>query len=337
MKISIRDISAMTGFSPATVSNALNHKKGVNRETAAEIFRVARETGYISETSITKIKFVIFRKNGSIIDDTPFFSSVINGFEQECRRFHYEMVICNVDQRDTDYEKQVRSLISEPGSAVVVLATEMLEGDLELYKKAVCPLLIMDHWDEGMHFNAVLINNADSSRAATQYLIEKGHRKIGYIRGSYRIKGFRSRFSGYQSALRKNKLEYQEKYVFTVTPNLNGAYHDMLRYLDKTQDLPTAFFADNDLMALGVMKALQEKGYRIPEDISMIGFDDLPFSEISSPRLTTLKVPNIEMGKLAVRRIVDMIDGRDDIVVKTQVCTKFVIRDTVKDRNGTGK
>lgn len=333
MKISIRDISAMTGFSPATVSNALNHKKGVNRETAAEIFRVARETGYISETSITKIKFVIFRKNGSIIDDTPFFSSVINGFEQECRRFHYEMVICNVDQRDTDYEKQVRSLISEPGSAVVVLATEMLEGDLELYKKAVCPLLIMDHWDEKMHFNAVLINNADSSRAATQYLIEKGHRKIGYIRGSYRIKGFRSRFSGYQSALRKNKLEYQEKYVFTVTPNLNGAYHDMLHYLDKTQDLPTAFFADNDLMALGVMKALQEKGYRIPEDISMIGFDDLPFSEISSPRLTTLKVPNIEMGKLAVRRIVDMIDGRDDIVVKTQVCTKFVIRDTVKDRN----
>lgn len=333
VKISIRDISAMTGYSPATVSNALNHKKGVNKETAEEILRVARETGYISETSITKVKLVIFRKNGSIIDDTPFFSSLINGFEQECRRYHYEMVICNVDQRDSDYERQVLNLITESGSAAVVLATEMLEGDLEIFKKAVCPLLIMDHWDEHMEFNAVLINNADAARMATEYLIEKGHKQIGYIRGSYRIKGFRSRFAGYQTALRKNKLEYQEKHTFTVTPNLQGAYQDMKGYLESAADLPTAFFADNDLMALGAMKALQEKGYRIPDDVSIVGFDDLPFSEISSPRLTTLRVPNTEMGKIAVRRIADLIEGRDEIVVKTQVCTKFIVRETVKDRN----
>ena len=330
MKVSIRDISAMTGYSPATVSNALNHKSGVNKETAEEILRVARETGYISGTMITKIKFVIFRKNGSIIDDTPFFASVINGFEQECRRYHYEMVICNVDQRDSDYAQQVSSLIKEAGCAIVVLATEMLEGDLDIFRGAACPLLVMDCWDESMEFNAVLINNADSARMATEYLIKNGHKRIGYIRGSYRIKGFRSRFSGYQTALRKNRLEYQEKYVVTVTPNLNGAYQDMLQFLSKTKDLPTAFFADNDLMALGGMKALQERGYRIPEDISIVGFDDLPFSEISTPRRTTLRVPNVEMGKLAVRRIADMIDGKDHIAVKMQVCTKFVIRDTVK-------
>lgn len=330
MKVSIRDISAKTGYSPATVSNALNHKKGVNKETAEEILRVAKETGYISGTLITKIKFVVFRKNGSIIDDTPFFASIINGFEQECRRYHYEMVICNIDQRDSDYERQVHSLITETGCAIVVLATEMVEGDMDILKHAACPLLIMDCWDEGMEFNAVLINNADSARMATEYLIKNGHRRIGYIRGSYRIKGFRSRFSGYQTALRKHRLEYQEKYVVTVMPNLNGAYQDMLQFLQKTKDLPTAFFADNDLMALGVMKALQERGYRIPEDVSIVGFDDLPFSEISSPRLTTLRVPNVEMGRLAVRRIADMIDEKDHIVVKQQVCTRFVIRDTVK-------
>ena len=86
MKVSIRDISKITGFSPATVSNALNYKKGVNKETAAEVFRVARETGYINENSITKIKLVMFRKNGSILDDTPFFPAMISGFEQDCRR-----------------------------------------------------------------------------------------------------------------------------------------------------------------------------------------------------------------------------------------------------------
>lgn len=82
MKISIRDLSQMTGFSPATISNALNHKKGVNKETAEEIFRIARETGYLSANAVTKIKLLIFKKNGKIIEDTPFFQSLIEGFER---------------------------------------------------------------------------------------------------------------------------------------------------------------------------------------------------------------------------------------------------------------
>ena len=105
----------------------------------------------------------------------------------------------------------------------------------------------------------------------------------------------------------------------------------MLKYLQKKPKLPTAFFADNDMIALGAMKALQEMGYRIPEDVSIVGFDDLPFSEISWPALTTLRVPNKEMGRMAVRRVAEMIDGiAADAVTKTQVCPKIVYRNTVK-------
>ena len=92
MKVSIRDLSKMTGFSPATISNALNHKKGVNRETAEEIFRVARETGYLSANAVTKIRLVIFKKNGQILEETPFFQQMIEGIEEECHRLGYEMV-----------------------------------------------------------------------------------------------------------------------------------------------------------------------------------------------------------------------------------------------------
>ena len=99
MKVSIRDLSKMTGFSPATISNALNHKKGVNKDTAEEIFRIARETGYLSANAVTKIRLVIFKKNGRIIEDTPFFQSLIEGFEEECRRLGYEMVVSRADQR----------------------------------------------------------------------------------------------------------------------------------------------------------------------------------------------------------------------------------------------
>lgn len=331
MKISIRDLSKMTGFSPATISNALNHKKGVNRETAEEIFKVARETGYLSANAVTKIKFVLFKKNGLIVEDTPFFLKLMDGLEEECHRLGYEMVICQVNQRDPGYEKQVREILGEQGAAVIVLATEMMDGDLDIYRNAPCPLVILDHWTESMDFNAVLINNADAARMVTEHLVDYGHTEIGYLRGSFRIKGFRSRFVGFQTALKKRKVPYKEEYTVTLGTSLNGAYQDMLQYLKKKPKLPTAFFADNDMIALGAMKALQEMGYRIPEDVSIVGFDDLPFSEIATPALTTLRVPNKEMGRMAVRRLAEMIDGiAADAVTKTQVCPKIIYRNTVK-------
>lgn len=331
MKVSIRDLSKMTGFSPATISNALNHKKGVNRETSEEIFRVARETGYLSANAVTKIRLLMFKKNGQIIEDTPFFQSLIEGFEEECHRLGYEMVISRVDQREKEYPTQVKELLQEQGAAVVVLATEMMDGDLEPYRNAPCPLVILDHWSESMEFNAVLINNADAARMMTEHLLEYGHREIGYLRGSFRIKGFRSRFVGFQTALKKKKVPYKEEYTVTLGTSLNQAYRDMLKYLESNPPLPTAFFADNDMIALGAMKALQEKGYRIPDDVSIAGFDDLPFSEISSPALTTLRVPNREMGKIAVRRLSELIEGiAPDAITKTQVCPRIVYRNTVK-------
>ena len=332
MKVSIRDLSKMTGFSPATISNALNHKKGVNRETAEEIFRVARETGYLSANAVTKIRLVIFKKNGQILEETPFFQQMIEGIEEECLRLGYEMVISHVDQRNPNYHKQVRDLLEEQGVGIILLGTEMMDGDLSLYRNASCPVLLLDHWTESMDFNSVLINNADAARAITEHLLDNGHREVGYLRGNYRIKAFRSRFIGFQTALKKYKVPYKEEYTVTVGTYMSTACQDMLEYLKKKPKLPTAFFADNDIIALGAMKALQEMGYRIPEDISIVGFDDLTFSEISSPPLTTLRVEKREMGKMAVRRLVELIDGiGTSTVTKIQVCPKIIYRNTVKN------
>ena len=104
----------------------------------------------------------------------------------------------------------------------------------------------------------------------------------------------------------------------------------MIEYLSTSSVLPTAFFADNDMIALGAMKALEELGYRIPQDISIIGFDDLPYCEISTPRLSSMRVPKQEMGKLAVDRLVEIIKKNDNIITKYQVCAEFVERDSVK-------
>ena len=114
---------------------------------------------------------------------------------------------------------------------------------------------------------------------------------------------------------------------------MDGAYEDMRTFLSKNPPLPTAFFADNDIIALGAMKAMSERGIRIPEDISIVGFDDLTFSSISNPPLTTLRVPKQEMGRMAVRRLRDIIQDNDGVKLKTQVCTQFIERASVKKIN----
>lgn len=330
MKPGIKQISDITGFSPATVSNALNRKKGVNQKTAEEIFRVAQEIGYLNITVVTRIRLVIYKKNGLIIDDTPFFTLLISGIEQECREYGYEMVISNLDQRQADYTEQARQLLNEPGTAIILLGTELSQEELTLYKAANCPILLLDYWSLDMDFNGVIINNADSVRMAVRYLCEKGHSEIGYLKGKFRILGFEQRQSGYHSALKEQGVFYHPEFTVELSTTMNGAYKDMLEYLQKKPALPTAYFAENDVIALGAMKALQENGYRIPEDISIIGFDDLPFCDISSPGLTSLRVPKQEMGRLAVRRILEMINKHDNIHTKIQVCTEFVERSSVK-------
>ncbi|MGF7016510.1 DNA-binding LacI/PurR family transcriptional regulator [Lachnospiraceae bacterium PF1-21] len=329
-KINIKKISEVTGFSPATVSNALNNKRGVNRDTAAEILRVAKELGYISENRITKIRFVIYKRNGKIIDDTPFFPLLIDGVETECKRLGYEMSISNLDKRDEDYEEQVRWLINDTSSGIIFLGTELMENDIDIYRSSKCPFLIFDCFESSMPFDGVLINNADSARMATEYLIDKGHREIGYLRGDFRIKAFRSRAVGYARALSNHGIELNRDYTYTLNTTMEGAYEDMKKILGKKPQLPTAFFADNDVIALGVLKALQEYGYKVPEDISVIGFDDLPFCEITTPRLTTIRVSKQEMGMVAVRRMDEMIKNPGKSKLKISVCTEFIERDSVR-------
>ncbi len=241
MKVNIKDISKITGFSITTISNALNHKTNVSKDTSEEIFRVAREIGYLNASTFKKIKLVIYKKDGSIIEDTPFFPALINGFEQECRESGFEMVVGNLDKRQEDYEEQAKSILEGPDTAVVLLGTELSDVDMELYRNAKIPILLLDYWCSDMSFSGVMINNSDSVRLAINYLIKKGHNKIGYLKGKFRILGFRQRQSGLSSAFREHNMELDPKFVVELSTTMNEAYKDMISYLDTKQPLPTAF------------------------------------------------------------------------------------------------
>lgn len=334
MKVSIKQISQMTGFSPATVSNALNRKKGVNKETSEKIFQAAEELGYQPEKVITKIKFVTYRKNGLIIDNNQFFPAMIEGVERQAKDLGYETIFSRLDYEDESFEERLKEVLEDTSSLMILLGAEMLEEDYIPFRAYKGHIVLLDGWSEDMEFDAVMINNTDSVCHAMEYLIEKGHREIGYLRGNYRIKAFRYREYGYIRVLEKYKIPIRKEYQVMIGTQLESSYEDMKRYLESSPKLATAYIADNDIIAIGAMRALQEKGIRIPEDVSIIGFDDIPFAAVSNPELTTIHVFKKNMGEVAVRRALDYIrypGGKEKM--KIQICTKFIERGSVKNLN----
>lgn len=329
-KVNIRYLSELSGFSPATISNVLNGKKGVNKETAAKILKIAKDTGYLSENKIEAIRFVIYKKHGKVVSETPFFSELIEGIEKECRRNGFALSILNLNCDDPDFEYNLSMVLSDHSTAILLLATELTKEDVKVFEKAMVPVVILDSWFEHQQFDTIIINNTDSVCNSVEYLIKKGHTKIGYISSAIPINNFYYRYCGYVRAMQRHGLSIDQEYQVKLTPTMDGAYKDMTVYLsNQANKVPTAYVVDNDIIALGAMKSLKEMGYKIPEDVSIIGFDNLPYGEIASPALTTIHVFKQELGRQAVRRLVEKMSLGSEARQKIEICTQFVERSSV--------
>ncbi|MEY8356829.1 LacI family DNA-binding transcriptional regulator [Lachnospiraceae bacterium 54-53] len=336
MKANIKTISEITGFSPATISNALNRKKGVSRETAGKILEAAEGIGYSVDERSAKIRFVTYRKNGMIFDENPFFAELIQGAEAQAREYGYETAFICLNCESPEFAGQLAAVLEDVSSFLVLLGTEMMEEDFLLFQDFKGDMVLLDCWSDEVPFDAVLINNTDSAYHAVRYLIGRGHKTIGYLKGDYRIKAFQYREYGYCRALKEAGLEEAPEYEITLGTRFKTAYEGMKEYLEnRVTGLPDAFFADNDIIALGAVRALREMGYGIPEDVSVMGFDDVKFGAISDPGLTTVHVFKEEMAKIAVRRVMDKAGHPGDrIRTKIQVETRFEERESVADKRG---
>ena len=331
-KVSVREISRATGFSPATVSNALNHKRNVSEETAEKIRAAAKAMGYQHPSQLDAITFVLARKTGAIVDESTFHPSVIEGVERQARRHGMGTAFVSLDFSDLDAVRpQVAALVSDPSAAIVLLGTELGEEDYELFRDSAARLVVLDGWSDRFDFDAVVMANEGSALRAVRYLAERGHKRIGYLSGDFRIQNFRARERGFFRALDEAGLGFDPLWRIELGTTLERAYEDMkakLANISQT-DLPTAFFADNDVLAVGALRALAEAGVRVPEDVSIIGFDDLSIGAFSTPPLSTVHVLKHEVGEIAVRRLVGNVNNPKNYTCKTLVSTYFVERKSV--------
>ncbi|AEB06485.1 transcriptional regulator, LacI family [Coriobacterium glomerans PW2] len=331
-KVSIREISRRTGFSPATVSNALNNRPGVGSQNAAAIIRTARELGYYYVKKLKRIQFVIARQSGRMIDEGSFRLAVINGIECEAKRHGLSTSYVTIELTDTvSRRRQATSIISDTASGVILLGTEMLEKDYQLFSGTKQPLVVVDGKSDNMFFETIVFSNEGSAYHAVNHLIKNGHRKIGYLAGGLRIRNFPIRERGYRRALEDAGIPVRDCYkVLLGTEKPETAANDMLAWLDTNPELPTAFFADNDALAVGAMSALGNKGYSVPDDISMVGFDDVEYAAIARPPLTTIHVPRFEIGRMAVQRLIAQTESQKPFTCVTHVSTSLVERESVR-------
>lgn len=332
-KVTIKDIALVANVSPATVSNALNDRTGVSNAIKDKIKKTACELGYTKKVNTTRrsaIQIVMYKRNGYVVSDTPFFTNLIEGMQQECRSANLEMVISHVS-KEGDYHTQIAEIKQDDVSGYLILATEMLNDDFALFDDIEKPVIFLDSLFPYKDKDFVLINNVQGAYLATEHLIDCGHTSIGYLQSSIYINNFNYRKQGFLGALAESNIEPDERLWFKLEPTLNGAYRDMRRLLSRGIDrLPTAVFADNDIIAFGAMSALKEFGIKIPEEVSIVAFDDMPYAVISDPKLTTIRVNKKQFGAIAVRRLLERINNDNIVKQKVEVNVELVKRNSVK-------
>jgi LacI family transcriptional regulator len=336
LSTTVKEIAIKANVSPATVSMILNNKPGISPETRERVLRIIEESGY----SVSPLKkqtpkckgrllLAIYKKHSKVLGDTPFFQALIEGIEHKARHNSYQLTI-NYMSGSVDMDSLAANLQENVIDGVLLLGTEMEAQDFRNFLQLDIPLLLLDSYFMNISADYVVIDNASGVYRGTEHLLEAGHREIGYLKSSVPIQNFQERYEGYGKALAEHGLAPVPDFTVELQPSMDGSYEDMLRFLSRKPRLPSAFVADNDIIALGAIRALKENNIRIPEEISIIGFDDMPYCTLIEPRLSTIRVDKNILGQLAVENLIARIERKSGYHCRTALGVTLVQRESVK-------
>lgn len=332
--ITIEKLAELTNVSKSTVSKALNDRPDVSPATKRKIQKVAKEYNFMPnaagkslKSKVTKNVGVIFTREQHPLSNNPFFSRILEGIEAELAINHYNLVLNIIQENSVNelprmiQEKSVDGLI-----LIGIFNDQFIEGVLQ----SKIHVVQVDPKRDYSSFSQVFIDNEHGAFLATQYLINHGHKNIGFISGELNRLSFQQRLDGYLKALKHYRLASDETLI--ECGGIEDGYDQVKRIIKRNR--PTAIFVTNDLNALMGYNAIHDAGLRIPEDISVIGFDDIWSAKVAKPPLTTIRVYKEEMGSIGVRTLLKTINGEIDSPVNTIVPVRLIERQSVSKMNG---
>lgn len=330
-KVTMKDIAQMAGVSKATVSMVMNKKDtSISDATRNKVLEIAKEMRYIPNSIARSLSTKKSGTIGIILPDitNPFFSEMARAIEDEAERLEYNLIICNTDNDIDKEQKYMELLISKLIDGIIFMSGGKSNESITILKSNNIPFVLVDRYIEGyIDDYGVFCLNKQGVEDGVKYLYDKGKRKIVFVKGRENVEISKQRLEGYIDAMKKYGI-YDEKYIFEGDFNVDGGKIATEKIINCFDNLDAIFYS-NDMMALGGMKILQRNGYKIPTDISVMGFDNIQISAVIEPELTTIAQPIYNMGKKACSILIDVING--DIPTEKQVFfkTELIIRGTV--------
>ncbi|SNY15726.1 transcriptional regulator, LacI family [Orenia metallireducens] len=340
MKVTIQDIADRAEVSPSTVSRVLNNKGRISEKTEEKVLAIAQQLGYKSRNSNGKseesknIAIIFNNKLNENLALNHFYSYVMEGVEVVLKDYNYHLFFKTITEEDTIAD--ISNWIDEKEIAGLIFAGYEIDKDLILsVKKKGVPVVLVDNdlWDENI--DCVVNDNVNGSRKIINHLIELGHKKIAFLSGPLSHVSLDERYIGYKQSLKQAGIEKEDDFIVFCEPSfeIEDGYEATKEMFAKAEVKPTAIFGANDKLAIGAMKAVQELGYSVPKDISIVGFDDIDMSEHLVPSLATVRIFKKEMGQMAAKRLYELINGVAVNPIKLVISVETIIRDSVAEIN----
>ena len=304
----IHDVAKQAGVSLSTVSRVLNDSDSVNPQTREKVEAAIKTVGY-EKSKPESVKLTEkTRMLGLIIPDllNPFFPLLIHGIEQVSKIHRYSLILCDSED-NPELEQQHISMLCEKGVDGIIMIPTSEAASLEKLVKKQCPFVFLDRYIELDDASYVTSDNEEGAYQAVKYLLKLGHQRILILAGPQKLSTEQARMRGIRRACGEEGLPCDDALCVTGNYHMDEAYQTVLSILQKDLRF-TAIFATNDMMAFGAKRALEERGIKIPHEMSLVGYDDILFSSIIA--LTTVSQPTYEMGRNAMMLLLDLIHGR---------------------------
>lgn len=326
----IDDVARHARVSKATVSRVINGNYGVSEELRLRVMEAIRTLGYQPDRSARRLRGTASELLGIIIPDiqNPYFTSVVRGIEDLAYEHKMNVLLCNTDDDPVKQETYIRVMMAERVAGLILAPSFGIAGEsLGQLARLGTPVVLIDRSVPTLPFDTVTVDNFHGAYEGTRHLIRQGYRRIAFVGGDLELSPGRERLAGYQRAIADHDLP--------VEPDLTQLDHfkiesgqRLTHRLLSLPEPPEAIFSASNLLSIGVLKAVREAGLRIPDDIAVVGFDDMPWaSELYSP-LTAIVQPTYELGQEAVRALLRRRDEPNTPIHTVTLRTSLVIRES---------